>query len=85
MKKNRHSKHELLMERVYDFLRERRVESVNISPVTVREIMDAMDMKSTSHVKYILDELESEGRIRREKDKSRMIEVLDDQPPAADR
>lgn len=47
-------------------------------PPSVREICKAVNLKSTSTVFNILNQLEESGRIRRDKTKPRAIEILDD-------
>ena len=47
-------------------------------PPSVREICDAVDLKSTSTVHGHLNRLEKKGLIRRDPTKPRAIEILDD-------
>lgn len=47
-------------------------------PPSVREICQAVDLKSTSSVHAHLDSLEKEGLIKRDPSKSRTIEILDE-------
>lgn len=47
-------------------------------PPSVREICQAVDLKSTSSVHAHLDTLETKGYILRDSQKSRTIEILDD-------
>ena len=47
-------------------------------PPTVREICDAVGLKSTSSVFAHLEKLENNGYIRRDPTKPRAIEVVDD-------
>jgi len=47
-------------------------------PPSVREICDAVDLRSTSSVHAQLNNLEVKGYIRRDKDKSRTIEIIDE-------
>ena len=47
-------------------------------PPSVREICDAVGLKSTSTVHGYLERLEKKGLIRRDPTKSRAIEILDD-------
>ena len=47
-------------------------------PPAVREICDAVDLKSTSSVHAHLETLERNGYIRRDPTKPRAIEILDD-------
>lgn len=44
-------------------------------PPSIREIMDEINVSSTSTVKYYLDRLEERGLIRRKENKNRAIEV----------
>ena len=46
-------------------------------PPTVREMMQTLDVKSTCSVQYYLDKLENENKIRRNNNKNRAIEILD--------
>lgn len=55
-----------------DFLSEH---TVTIAPVSIRDIADHLGT-STSVVMHHLERLEAEGKIYREKEKARMIEVL---------
>jgi repressor LexA len=48
-------------------------------PPTVREICTEVDLKSTASVYFHLNSLEMKGYIRRDPDKPRTIEVLDDE------
>ena len=48
-------------------------------PPTVREICDAVHLKSTSSVHAHLEKLEESGYIRRDPTKPRAIEILDDE------
>ncbi len=48
-------------------------------PPSVREIGEAVHLKSTSSVQAYLDSLEQKGYIRRNPSKSRTIEILDDE------
>ena len=45
-------------------------------PPSVRELMDEMDVASTSTIKYYLDKLEEKGLIKRSSNKNRAIEVV---------
>lgn len=47
-------------------------------PPTVRELMDYLDVKSTSTIAYYLDKLEGLGQIRRDPNKNRTIEIIPD-------
>ena len=47
-------------------------------PPSVREICEAVDLKSTSSVHSHLETLEKNGYIRRDPTKPRAIEILDD-------
>ncbi len=47
-------------------------------PPTVREICEAVGLKSTSSVHAHLETLEKNGYIRRDQDKTRAIEIIDD-------
>lgn len=47
-------------------------------PPSVREICEAVDLRSTSSVHAQLKNLEDKGYIRRDKDKSRTIEIIDE-------
>ena len=47
-------------------------------PPSVREICDAVGLKSTSTVHGYLERLEKKGLIRRDPTKPRAIEILDD-------
>ena len=47
-------------------------------PPTVRELMDYLDVKSTSTIAYYLDKLEGLGQIRRDPNKNRTIEIVPD-------
>jgi len=47
-------------------------------PPSVREICQAVDLRSTSSVHAQLNNLEEKGYIRRDKEKSRTIEIIDD-------
>ena len=49
-------------------------------PPSVREICDAINLKSTSTVHGHLTRLEKKGYIRRDPSKPRAIEILDDEP-----
>ena len=51
-------------------------------PPTVRDICDAVDLKSTSTVHGHLQRLEKKGLIRRDESKPRAIEVLDSEAEA---
>lgn len=51
------------MQDVLDFITEYKYEHDDFSPSTT-EIMDAVGNKSTSHIRYILNRLEEEGRIK---------------------
>ncbi|MDR1913803.1 MAG: transcriptional repressor LexA [Clostridiales bacterium] len=63
-------------EKVYEFLKsEIRKKGY---PPTVREICDAVNLKSTSTVHAHLEILENKGYIRRSPTKNRSIEILDD-------
>lgn len=53
-------------------------------PPSVREICEAVGLKSTSTVHGHLSRLEKKGLIRRDPTKPRAIEILDDFPPIAD-
>ena len=48
-------------------------------PPSVREICDAVSLKSTSSVHAHLETLEKNGYIRRDPTKPRAIEILDDE------
>lgn len=58
--------------KIMDFLSEH---TVTIAPVSIRDIADHLGT-STSVVMHHLERLEAEGKIYREKEKARMIEVL---------
>lgn len=45
-------------------------------PPTVRELMEYLDVKSTSTIAYYLDKLEEMGKIRRDSNKNRAIELV---------
>jgi len=47
-------------------------------PPSVREICEAVDLRSTSSVHAQLNNLEEKGYIRRDKEKSRTIEIIDE-------
>ena len=47
-------------------------------PPAVREICEAVDLKSTSSVHSHLETLEKNGYIRRDPSKPRAIEIIDD-------
>jgi repressor LexA len=47
-------------------------------PPTVREICEAVGLKSTSSVHAHLETLEKKGYIRKDQDKTRAIEIIDD-------
>ena len=47
-------------------------------PPSIREICQAVDLKSTSSVHAQLSSLEAKGYIRRDLTKSRSIEIIDD-------
>ncbi|MBQ1526160.1 MAG: helix-turn-helix domain-containing protein, partial [Lachnospiraceae bacterium] len=47
-------------------------------PPAVREICDAVGLKSTSSVHAHLESLEKKGYIRRDPSKTRAIEIVDD-------
>ena len=52
-------------------------------PPAVREICEAVHLKSTSSVHSHLETLERNGYIRRDPTKPRTIEILDDDPPGS--
>lgn len=51
-------------------------------PPTVRELMEYLDVKSTSTIAYYLDKLEELGQIRRDSNKNRAIELVLDKTMA---
>ena len=54
-------------------------------PPTIREICEAVHLKSTASVHSYLDSLEREGKIRRDPAKPRTIEIVDDEFGLMDR
>ena len=61
-------------DKILDFLKRKQV---TISPVTFFEIAEEIGGASTSVVTYHLGVLEKEGKIRRDKNKARHIEVIE--------
>ncbi len=61
---------------ILDFIKQQQMEKGY--PPSVREICEAVGLKSTSTVHGHLDRLEKKGHIRRDKTKPRAIEILDD-------
>jgi repressor LexA len=61
---------------ILDFIKQQQMEKGY--PPSVREICEAVGLKSTSTVHGHLDRLEKKGYIRRDKTKPRAIEILDD-------
>ncbi len=51
-------------------------------PPTVRELMEYLDVKSTSTIAYYLDKLEELGQIKRDSNKNRAIELVLDKTMA---
>ena len=62
------------LQELFDFIRTFQEE--NGFPPTVREIQSRFTIKSTASVAYYLKQLESQGLIRRSKQKKRCIEVV---------
>ena len=48
---------------------------INIFAPSIRDIMEATGIKSTSHVRFILNRLEEKGMIRKVKNQARSIVV----------
>jgi repressor LexA len=67
--------------RILDFLKKELVDKGY--PPSVREICNAVGLKSTSTVHGYLERLEKKGLIRRDPSKPRAIEILDDISPIA--
>jgi repressor LexA len=65
-------------QKIYNFIRERHA-ATGLVP-TVREIREAIDVKSTRTVGYWLDRLEALNLIRREAGKNRSIRLLGESP-----
>ena len=61
---------------ILDFIKQQQMEKGY--PPSVREICEAVGLKSTSTVHGHLDRLEKKGYIRRDKTKPRAIEILDE-------
>jgi repressor LexA len=61
---------------IYDYIKEE-IKTKGYPP-SVREICDAVDLKSTSTVHGHLDRLEKKGYIRRDATKPRAIEIMED-------
>lgn len=61
-------------EKLMEFLKNHKV---TLSPVSIRDIMEELKISSTSVVHYHLNVLEYEGKIKRNLNKARMIEVVD--------
>ena len=54
-------------------------------PPTVRELMEYLSVKSTSTIAYYLDKLEEMGQIRRDQNKNRAIELVNDKDKQAEK
>ena len=63
-------------EQVLDFIKQHLM--AKSYPPTVREICEAVGLKSTSSVHAHLETLEKKGYIRRDQEKTRAIEIIDD-------
>lgn len=63
-------------EQVLDFIKQHLL--AKSYPPTVREICEAVGLKSTSSVHAHLETLEKKGYIRRDQEKTRAIEIIDD-------
>ena len=63
-----------IQDRVFDFIVKFKADNDGVSP-SYREIMEACDISSFSHVKYLLGKLAAGGRISLGDGKSRTIYV----------
>lgn len=63
--------------KIMDFLKRN---EVKIAPVSFEEIAEGVGISSTSVVSYHLDKLEKAGKIQRDKNKFRHIQIVNKTP-----